>query len=183
MARKSIQELLTEITVLLNDNSAGEITPLDLRTVLNDIAGIIQPSYGVFDLPGPDTFSSGLTDVVLPWTTFISGGAVQYTAAGLTVISCDQRAMTAIDLSLDVEGLNGRVATATLYANGVATRAAASVVCQGVGKPMSLNFSILNYQAAASSYELRIKCDTANTTLTFSNGVLILSNVPVNSFT
>jgi hypothetical protein len=184
MARKSIVEVQAEVTTLLNDNVLGEITPLDLRTVVNDILGIIQPSYGVLEIPAPTevTLTLGTTDQLLTWSGFLQGGAVQYTSANNAVIVCDQRASTRVDLSIDVKTANGRAVIATLYVDGVATPVAASGTGAGASNPVSLNFSALQYRGATANYEIRVKSDQAGVSVAFGNGILILSNVPVNSF-
>lgn len=184
MARKSIVEVLAEVTILLADNTTGDITPADVRTVFTDILEIIQPSYGVLEIPTPSTVvkTVELADSPLVWTASLVGGVTQYTTADNSVISCDKSASSRIDLTMNIEGPNGRLVIATLYKNGVATPLVASGNTLGAGKPVSLNFSGIQYSDGVTTYELRVKADVAGTSVTFSNSVLLLSNLPVNSY-
>ena len=184
MPRPSVSQVIADVPILINDNVVGDISPADLRSILDNILKIIQPSYGILSIPAPSTTNLTLGTAAQPmlWTNFAIGGAPQYSSADNAVVRCDQSASTRIDLTMDVEAANGRAIIAILYKNGVATSLSASATGAGSGNPVSINFSLMQYSDGVTNYELFVKSDTAGTSAVFSNCALLLSNVPVNSY-
>lgn len=186
MARKSINELLAQADATIEDNSIGAISPADVRNMIKDFLDTMRPSYAGMELLSVVKSVTATYDVIAPWatqliannaewTTNLSGGTIVRSLNGVVGNS------TRITLDIDVEGPNNNLTTFALFKNGTQTPFEMSGTTLGAGRPVSLNFSGIVYNDVNATFDLRVKGDSAIFTLT--NGLLILENVPVASFT
>ena len=184
MPRKSIVELTAQALASFPDNVTGAITPALLRTFCEDFLKAIAPAYGVCQKPNPQTVSLGLTPVAIVYETATSSDINQLTAsAPLGQISRSERGTSTINFTMDIEAAANRFITATLFKNGVATPWRTTMNGAGTGNPVGMALTAVDYADPAAEYEVRMSAEAAGTSTVLSNGALILSVDPVNSYT
>lgn len=183
--RKSTQELLTEITSQLPDNTSGAITPAVLRSVLNDIVLASQPAYGYLQQSPNLAVTLGLTPLQVSFQTEFESLAGQITAtAGATAnVSPVYEGTTLFEFTADFEAPNGRFITFTLYKDGAPTTWRVTGNGAGAGNPVAVAFSAIDYSTAPDAvYSIRAAAETNGTNVTLSNMVLLASIQQVNSY-
>ena len=184
MPRKSIAELTAQAIASFPDNNTGAITPALLRTFCEDFLHAIAPAYGVCQKTAPQTVSLGTTPLAIAYTTATSSDINQLTASAPNgKISRTERGTSTINFTMDVECQANRFITATLYKNGAATLWRQTVTGAGIGNPVSLSLTAVDYADPAAEYEVRLSAEVAATSTIISNGALLLEVDPVNSYT
>lgn len=188
MTIKSIAELLAQADATLADNTVGDISAADVRTMIKDFLDTIAPAYGAMTLTGPSAeLLSPTPAVIAPWTTnnvatpdyyLVSAANGQITrliaAAGLA------GGTDLITVSGGVNGANNSNVTVELFINGAASGIKSSVTCSGGTDIVGFNFAGLRYNAVDTTYELRASGPAG--TYNFSNVEMILQSQPVRSF-
>lgn len=184
MPRKSISELTAQAIASFPDNVTGLITPALLRTMFEDFLKAIAPAYGVCQKTAPQTVNLGLTPVAISYTTAQSSDINQLTAsAAIGKISRLERGTSTINFTMDIECASSRFITATLFKNGVATPWRITMNGAGSGNPVGIALTVVDYADPAAEYEVRLSAEVDATSTVISNGGLILSVDPVNSYT
>ena len=177
MARKSLSEVLAESNAFFVDNTTGIITPLLLRTWINDLIVAIRPAYGLLRQPNanqtvgttyePLVFATGelsvITDYVL---TPITGSAVR-TEAGITVI----------DFNAQVTGPNNQDCSATLFKNGAELPVSSTARLTGNGEYHTLYIGASLVGTGNDTYQIQVKT-TGNLALTFRDCLFLLKSEP-----
>jgi hypothetical protein len=184
MTRKTFAELTTEVGALLPDNTTGEITPADMRTMLQDILDSIIPAYGAMVISSQYTLAAvGQTHKALPFQTVIAETTPEFVcnAAGGTVQRAQSIASTQILFQADFSGPSNREVICTILADGVATPFVGRVQTGGSAVPVSLNLVALQYKASPCVYSIGVTTDSGVNDVVFSNATLICSAVPVRS--
>jgi len=183
MTRKTIVELSAEIDTLFADNDIKAITPAKLREFCHNFVDTMTPAYGAIATTGPFAQTVGLTDQLLPWQTtyiaqnpeFTTDPATGKVTRGQTVTS------NRIVINVDVELAANRELTATLYKNGAPTVWRAKCSGSGTGRPAILSLEAIDYSDVAVDYQLYVQVDAAGTAVTLSNGIFVVSAVPVRT--
>ena len=183
MPRKSIVELTAQSDASFPDNNTGAITPALLRGMINDFLKAIAPAYGFCQKTAPQTVSLGTTPLAIAYTTATRSDVGQLTASAPNgKISRAERGTSTINFTMDVEVSNTRIITFTLFKNGAATPWRISVNGAGAGNPVGAALTAVDYADPAAEYEVRASADAAATSTVLTNGSLILSVDPVNSY-
>jgi hypothetical protein len=183
MARKSFIQLSADLLVDFPDNITGLITPAIVRAYFQKVFDAIRPAYGLLSRTTPNAQTLQLTDAPVVFETGYVSDVPDYTTTPATgVLQRLEAGTTTINLNCSVEGTAGRIVTITLYKNGVATPWKGSATLGGVGKPVEIAFTALNYEGGAAQYQLQVKCDTAGTSVTFSGMDALAQTVPVNTY-
>jgi hypothetical protein len=184
MPRKSITELTAQAIASFPDNVIGSVTPALLRTFCEDFLHAIAPAYGVCQKTVAATVNLGLTPAPIVYNTATSSNIDQLTASAATgKISRNERGTSTINFTMDIECQTNRFITATLFKNGVATPWRITVNGAGTGNPVGMALTAIDYADPAAEYDVRLSAETAGTSTIISNGALILSVDPVNSYT
>lgn len=184
MPRKSIVELEAQALASFPDNVTGAITPALLRAFCEDFLRAIAPAYGICQKPNPTTVNLGTTPTAVAYETASSSDINQLTAsAPLGKISRSERGTSTINFTMDIECQANRFITATLFKNGAATPWRQTVMGAGTGNPVGMSLTAIDYADPAAEYEIRMSAETAGTSTILSNGALLLSVDPVNSYT
>ena len=183
MTRKTIAELTAEIATLFADNTSGAITPADLREFCTDFVDTMTPAYGVLSIPGPLGATVGLTDQLMVWSSTYIAQSPEYTTDPATGKITRAQTVTSnrIVVNIDVELAANRELTATLYKNGAPTTWRAKCSGSGTGRPAILSLEAIDYSDVAADYQLYVQADAAGTAVTYSNGIFVVSAVPVRT--
>jgi len=185
MARKSYNELRTEIAALFPDNTTNLIEPADVRAILLDILEATQPAYGVVTrLVSSGSVLVGITPAVkATWQAASDSDPGQTTSVFADgTIARLERGTTEITFNGDMEAPTGRYVTFTLFKNGVATPWRVTGNGGGNGNPVAVSFVAIDYADPAATYDIRITAEVANVTVTLSNMTLIARVLPVNTY-
>ena len=184
MTRKSITELELQADTTIEDNTSKSISPADVRAMFKDFLNAIRPAHGVLRQTGNPTQGLGLTPTKMLWNN-ASDSDINETnsSAANGSISRIERGTSTINVTLDVECTSGRFITATLYKNGVATAWRITTVGAGNGNPVGMAFTAVDYADPAAYYEVFLSAEVANTATVVSNGAMLLSVDPVNTYT
>lgn len=186
MARKSMAELLAQVTSTLADNTVGAITPAVMRQMFSDFITAIAPAYGQLTKDTGSTQLLGTTPVKVAWSASATSDVSQVVVSAATgFIERTERGTSSITFNISADGPTGRVVTFTLYKDGAPMPVSwdTSAAMQGAGKPVACSFSAIDYADPAAEYSVWATCDTNSTSTTLSNAALVLSVVPVNSYT
>jgi len=184
MARKSFVELRSQTNGTINDNTVGDISPLEVRTLILDILNAIQPAYGVLSLVGPAAQTAGITPaVVMNFSSVTDSDATQTTSvASPGRITRSERGTSVATFTTDFEAANGRFVTFSLYKNGVLTPWRVTGNGGGAGNPVAVSLTAIDYADPAAFYDIRITAELAATVVTLSNAAFVLRIDPVNTF-
>lgn len=163
MARKTIVQIKADIVALIEDNVVGSITPLDLRTVLDDIVTAISPSIGRLISTG-NAIQIAITQTprILTWQQFQTGTYPQFTQTNLQTINNTENSVIGVNVALNIGGGNQKVVTAEVYRNGVATGAKQTVLLAGTDKPISMTFSFTDSEPNIGTYDVRVSGDNGD---------------------
>jgi hypothetical protein len=183
MARKSFVQLSADLLTSFPDNINGAITPLVLRTYIQNFLNAIRPAYGLLSRPNATAQTLGTADAAIIFDTGYASDVPDYTtnAPAGTLVRLEAGS-TRLTINATIETANGRLITLTLYKNGVATPWRSSVIGQGTGKPIDMTIVALTYEGAQATYQLQGKADAAATSVTFSNMDMLAETVPVNAY-
>lgn len=184
MARKSILELIAQATADFPDNVTGLVTPAKLRNWAIDFLNSIAPSYGYLTLTGPTTQTFGLTSALVVFQTAYDSDPAQTTSViPASTVTRAEKGTSTINFTMDLETNNGRFITFTLFKNGVATLWRVTGNGSGAGNPVSVALTAVDYADPAAVYSIQATAEVNGTSVTLSNGVLVVQIEPVRSFT
>ena len=184
MARKSITELEVQADTTIEDNVSGLVSPADVRNMVKDFLNAVRPAYGVIQQTGNRTQNFGLTPVKVQWNNASDSDINQTNSSAANGrISRTERGMSSLNFNIDMEATVGRFITFTLFKNGVATSWRVTGNGAGTGNPVAVSMTALDHADPAAYYEIFATAEVANTNTVVSNGGMILSVLPVNSYT
>lgn len=184
MARKSINELIAQATADFADNVTGLITPTKLRNWAIDFLNSISPAYDYLTkiTASPQTF--GLTPALVVFDAAYDSDPSQTTAAvPASTITRAERGSSTFQFSADIETQNGRFITFTLYKNGAPTLWRITGNGGGVGNPVSVALTAVDYADPAAVYSMEATAEVNGTSVTLSNMAFLLEVNTVRSFT
>jgi hypothetical protein len=184
MARKSMTELLAQVSSTLADNTTGAITPAVLRSMFNDLIAAITPAYAALTQLPANTQVVGLVDSPMAFDSTYGQPALQINpTVGTTAnIAMVERGVTVVQFSADFATTTGRTVTFTLFKNGAPTQWKVSADGRGVNTPIPVSMLGADYADPAATYSIGLTCSTAGTNVTISNAVLLASVQPVSSY-
>lgn len=184
MTRKSITELYTQATETIQDNTTGEVSPADVRQLIQDFLDTIRPSYGgcAIDATG---VSKAVTTAFSPfvWETLIDTGSADWnsSAASGSAYRSNGPATTRITFSADVVAPNNMIVTFTLFKNGVATPWSISLTSTSSTDIQAVSLAGLDYEPGADiNYQMQVK-GSVNGNIVISNAAFMVENVPVDA--
>lgn len=182
--RKSINELIAQATAAFADNVTGNITPAALRNFCLDFLNAITPAYGLLRRSTSNTQTVGTTDALVVFNVAQDSDPAQTTSAvPASTITRAEKGSTEININIDVECATNREVTLTLYKDGAATPFRVTTSGRGAGSPVGVGMVAFDYSDPPAVFDLRAKTDAAGTSVIFNNGVMLLSVLPVRSFT
>lgn len=190
MTIKSIVELLAQADTALADNTTGDITASDVRTLIKDFLDTMSPAYGAITLTSQVFTLTATPQTLAPFASVVAATAGYYTAnlvpGNVTRLVASASLAGATDFIIvdgNVEGPNGDSVTVQLYKNGSAMPFTTTVSTTGAGEPIGFNLVALSFTAAPGDavYEVRVSGDAG--VKTFSNTVFVCQAQPVRSFT
>ena len=183
MARKSMDELRAQALATLPDNIAGDISPEDVRTLIEDLINAIAPAYGVLSLAGPSAQLFGVSPVKMLWSSSSTSDlneVVVSTAQGW--IARTERGTSTVNLTVDFECILDRDVTFILYKNGTPTTWRVTGSGKGAGNKVSVSLAAIDYADPAAEYSIWASCEVNSTAVTMSDSTAVLSVMPVNSY-
>lgn len=183
MPRKSMAELRALAASSFPDNITGLITPALLRQFCLDLIDAIAPAYALMSVDSSSQTLGTTPSLVVMASAHDSNTAETTTVVPASTITRAERGTSYINVDCDIEAPNGRFVTFTLYRNGVALRADVTVNGAGAGNPVAGSFSWTDYSDPAGAYDLRASCETDGTSVLIRNASVMLSVMPVNSYT
>ena len=180
MARKTMVELLAEISANFPNNTTQLISPAKLREFCTDFVDSVTVSYGILSSPSLVQVV-GSSDQLLPWVSTYLVQSPEFTTNPATgTIRRDQNiVVNEINVNIDLAMAANRECIMSLYANGVPTIWRAKAVGNGTTRPETISLVAVNYSAVPVNYQLFIQADAPGTSITFSNGVFAINSVPV----
>lgn len=184
MARKSILELIAQATADFPDNITGLVTPAKLRQWAIDFLNSIAPSYGYLTLTGPTTQTFGTTSALVVFLTAYDSDPAQTTSAiPASTVTRTEKGTSTINFTMDIETNNGRFITFTLHKNGAPTPWRVTGNGGGAGNPVGVSLTAVDYADPAAVYSIQATAEVDGTSVTLSNGAMIVQVEPVRSFT
>jgi hypothetical protein len=184
MARKNLNQMLADLLTSFPDNNTKFITPLVLRTYLDDLIKAIRPSYAWLIRQTGATQSVTVAPVPLVFTsaelTFAQG---EYTAAAATGrITRLDAGVCQFNFTADISSPSNspRLLTFTLYKNGVPTAFKQSQQFTVAGEVISLSFGAIQSNSALANYDMYVQ-SSVNETFTFSEMVFLAQTIPANN--
>jgi hypothetical protein len=187
MTIKSIVELLAQADATIEDNTTGNITPSDVRTLIKDFLDTMSPAYGAINAPGITQVLSATPTSLKPFTATVAVTPSHFTtnlALGqvtrLVTSAGIAGATNFIIIDGNVEGPNGDLVTVELFKNGAPVGYSTSVSCTGAGEPVGFNLAAIDYTTSDTFYEVRVRGDAGSKI--FTEVTLLAQAQPVRSF-
>ena len=183
MTRPSIVELSAAVDTAFPDNTSGLITPAILRAFLHDFLNAVRPAYGIVTLPASNIQTLGLTPQVIVFTEASDSSAAETVSTAATgSVARTAKGTSTINFSMDIEAANGRFVTFTIYKNGAPTLWRITGNGGGAGNPVSVALTAIDYADPAATYQIFATAEIDGVSTTLSNGALLVSADPVNSY-
>lgn len=181
MARKSIQELISQANATLADNNVGAITPAEVRGMFLDLLNAIKPAYaGMSRTAAAATLNIAPALVVMDQQ--LNGSPTEFTVTlPASTLARAERGTTYLNVDIDVEAPANRFIKIQLYKNGVATGGDVTVNGAGAGNPVSGSFSWIDYADPAATYTLVASAESDGVAVTLAASILAQIQ-PVNSY-
>ena len=184
MARKSLDEMLADLSVAFPDNNTGAITPVVLRSYFDDLIKAIRPSYALLtrDVAVAQAITTAAAPLVFT-SSDIAAAQGEYAATpGIGRITRLDKGVTEFQFTADMSSPSNspRLLTFTLYKNGVATPFQQTQQLTVTGEVSSLTFTAIQSHSALANYDMYVK-SSVNETITFSKMVLVAQTIPANS--
>ena len=184
MARKTLDQMLAGLLTSFPDNNTKFITPLVLRTYLDDLIKAIRPSYAWLFRQAPVAQAVTVAPVQLVFTaaeiTYAQG---EYTAnASVGRITRLDAGVCQFNFTADVSSPSNspRLLTFTLYKNGVATPFRQSQSFSASGDVLSVTFGAIQSSSLPADYDMYVQ-SSVNETFTFSEMAFLTQTLPANN--
>ena len=183
MLRKSLDEIRVQAMTWLQNNQTGEVSPGELRTLFLDFFDAIAPAHATLALAGPNNQELGQVPVKLQWSNAETSNANEITTSAATgSIIRAERGTTKLSFTIDFACAVGRAVTFTVYRNGLNTQWSATGTGNGDHNLVSVSLTGIDYADPAPDYYVMATCSVNGTTVALSNGSLVASIQPVNSY-
>jgi len=184
MARKTLDQMLAGLLTSFPDNNTKFITPLVLRTYLDDLIKAIRPSYVWLFRQAPVAQAVTVAPVQLVFTaaeiTYAQGEYTANASVGrITRLDAGVCQFT-FTASISSPSNSVRLLTFTLYKNGVATPFRQSQSFNVIGEVLSITFGAVQSSSLPADYDMYVQ-SSVNETFTFSEMVFLAQTVPANS--
>jgi len=184
MARKSLDQMLADLFTAFPDNNTKFITPLVLRTYLDDLIKALRLSYAWLARQVGVAQAVTVAPVQLVFTAAeISFAQGEYSAnAAIGRITRLDAGVCQFNFTADVSSPSNssRLLTFTLYKNGVATPFRQSQQFGTANEVISVSFGAIQSNNAAANYDMYVQ-SSVNETFTFSETVFLAQTLPANS--
>jgi hypothetical protein len=184
MARKTLDQMLADLLTSFPDNNTKFITPLVLRTYLDDLIKAIRPSYAWLFRQVGVAQAVTVAPVRLVFTAVeITYAQGEYTAnASVGRITRLDPGVCQFNFTADISSPSNstRVLTFTLYKNGVATPFRQSQSFSVTGEVLSVSFGAIQSSSLPADYDMYVQ-SSVNETFTFSEMVFLAQTLPANS--
>jgi hypothetical protein len=187
---KSIVELLAQADTALADNTTGDITPSDIRTLIKDFLDTISPAYGAIACTSSTETLSATPQVIAPFTSALAAAAGYYTTnltnGAVTRLIQTAGIAGATDFTIasgSVSGANNANVLVELYKNGAPTGYRCSVTCTGAGDAQGFNIAGLTYTASPGDAVFDLRATGPAGSYVFTNVTIVIQAQPVRSFT
>ena len=184
MARKTLNQMLADLLTSFPDNNTKFITPLVLRTYLDDLIKALRPSYAWLVRQAGVAQAVTVAPVQLVFTAselaFAQG---EYSAnAAIGRITRLDAGVCQFNFTADVSSPSNskRLLTFTLYKNGVATPFRQSAEFGVANEVISVSFSAIQSSSLPANYDMYVQ-SSVNETFTFSEMVFLAQTLPANS--
>lgn len=181
MARKSIQELISQANATLADNNVGAITPAEVRGMFLDLLNAIKPAYAGMGVVGA-AVTLNIAPALVVMNQQLNSSPSEFTITlPASTLARLERGTTYLNVDVDVEAPANRFIRVQLFKDGVATGADVTVNGAGAGNPVSGSFSWIDYADPAATYTLVASAEIDGVAATLSASVLAQIQ-PVNSY-
>lgn len=185
--RYSITDLVTQANTTLPDNNTQDISPADVRTMVNNFLATMKPAFATMRRDTNVVIAlNNVTPVVIqPWSIITNQSAPEAVAnlnGTITkqITSLGNAAATdRITFYIGVSGAGGNDLTFTLYANGTPLDVVARISTTGTTNIINVVLSGLVTRTVDTIYDVRAISTAAANNYTFSNGTFRIENVPV----
>ena len=184
MARKSLNEMLADLSVSFPDNNTGAITPVVLRSYFDDLIKAIRPSYALLtrDVAVAQAITTAAAPLVFT-SSDIAAAQGEYTAlpASGRITRLDA-GVCQFNFTADISSPSNstRLLTFTLYKNGVPTAFKQSQSFGTAGEVISVTFGALQSNPALANYDMYVQSSVAET-FTFSEMLFLAQTIPANN--
>ena len=185
MTRKTMLALLAQADATIEDNTAGNISALDVRQMIKDVVDSFAPGYGILSADTTLLPLLGVTAQTVHYVTVLSL-TPEYTAsvAAGTVTRLAQGLPTTVNrvsFYCDVAAPTGNEVAFTLARNGVDIPGGTTVTGQGAGNLANASFSVGTTSPDGADYTYSIhakKLTGAAADVTLTSVRFILESVP-----
>jgi hypothetical protein len=184
MTRPTFAETQLLVDSLLADNTAGAITPADVRQVFDAVTALFQPaSTGLTGVTGATialtTADTPLTIFDTPLPELGEQGVIVPSVANDNIVS-SLVGVHRFDFTTSIEGPNNDDVIVTLYRNGVATVVASEISLRGAGNRVefTMSFPLQGPAPGPNTYSLRARLRSGSGSVTFNNSVFVLGFIP-----
>jgi autotransporter adhesin len=184
--RFSIAQLVAQAIATLPDNTTQDISPADVRSVVENFLGTMKPSIAsmrrdtnlIFALtPVPIVITSWsvapFSDAPETVPNIVAGTITKQVASLANAMALDR-----ITFFMGWSGTAGAELTFQVYKNGVATGIISRVSTSGSANVVTASFTGLVQHSDDAIYDVRV-ASSNNANFTASNGNFRVENVPV----
>ena len=188
MARRTIQGLIDQANSTLADNLTGDISPGDIRTLINDLLDTVAPAYGGLS---QTTVTQNVTATAAP---LVMGAVVAHSSAEWTCTPASATLMRVVPpaaggmtsqfwITGNVSGPNNVDLTVMLYRNAAFSGWENLVTLRGPGIEVPFVFNALDAIVSSDvAYQLMVKANPTGSCV-FGDVLFIGANIPVRSLT
>lgn len=185
MTRKTMLALLAQADATIEDNTAGNISAVDMRTMIKDVIDSFAPGYGILSADTTTLLALGITPQTVHYTTVLAQ-TPEYTvtAAAGTVTRLAQGLPTTVNrisFYADVATTTGNEVAFTLIRNGLTIPGGTTVTGQGAGNVANASFSVGTTSPDGQDYTYAVhaaKINGAASDVILTNVRFILESVP-----
>jgi hypothetical protein len=185
MSRRSIVELLAAASANLPDNISQEISPSDVRNLLQDVLDTMAPSYGGLQVgnrvqaltttPQPLVFMTSIISLPPQWTVDPTAGTLGRSLAGVSKLN------SRFTICGTVFGGTGTDVTLSLYADAAALGWIHTVACRGTTVRAGFAFTAIDPMEVDTLYTLRVSSSAAGN-YRFENTLFVGENIAIRDF-
>lgn len=160
MPRKTMAALLAQAAATLPDNTTEEISPADVRLMVQDFVNSIKPGYAVLSNPTHTFPLLGGTPVLVPYTSVDLISAEDFQAAAGIVTRLPNGLssfVTRVNFAAEALGPSGAEFSAQLFVDGVQFGTGTTITMAGAANFAPLSFSVLVPKATGANQTLEVR--------------------------
>jgi hypothetical protein len=184
MPRKSLEQLISQATTDLPDNTAQLISPADVRDMFIDFMNSIWPAHGELNLDGPSSQTVGTDFLKVTFEMAYDENPAETTSAvpASTIIRAEPGDCE-VFVHIHAELASNRTLKFKVFRDGNELHPELTIAGQGAANPVGVSGTIYDHGTSVGAvYELRAKSSHANTDVIFTNGLLMLHILPARGF-